>query len=49
MSLLEGLNVDVVEYYQSTSISKQILEYLVNMSANKAKPYLASGGMSLGD
>ena len=45
MSLLEDLNVDVVEYYQSTSTSKN----LVNMSANKAKAHIASGGMALGD
>ena len=49
MNFWEGLNVDLVEYYQSTSISKQILENLVNMRANKAKAYIASGGMSLGD
>ena len=49
MSLLEDLNVDLVEYYQSISSSKKILENLVNMSANKAKAFVASGGMSLDD
>ena len=49
MNFWEGLNVDLVEYYQSTSSSKKILENLVNMSANKAKAFVASGGMSLDD